>query len=886
MTCKPLISDDFVFPRPLDNRAALPHIGYRIGHYGDFAEFMRRGIDAAPELAAWTHRESDDPGIALLEGAAILGDILSFYQEHYANEAYLRTATWRDSVAELVRLTGYRLAPGIGGRATLAVQARKPLTLPAGFAVKAELQDQPQPAEFRTDAELAVWPHLGQFQLHRPRHYAWVIAGGQNRVEVAAVGGATDSLALDALDLKKGDRLLLLPEEGLKALLFNFNVLGWKPEQPAEEIAIIEKVEHLNGRVLLTLAGNFTHGWLNGCRAFKLGRSFRHFGAGAPPQYVSTNAATPPVTSSVATNYTRELFIDTNYGAPYSFIAAQTFAFDQEVQGLSAGKPLLVTGGVRFPGGLLPFAVSRQITAVGQGAATWGNLAMPASFVRLDDKLAPAWSHSFAAQGDVRTLRAHETVGAPLNLRPLATGSADAFANGTDALHLYASAVQARDIAGRRLHLAHRDGRSAQLVCTNVEGDFPAPTGADAPRMWPLSFDRAPTPFTRADFDEADPAITVYGNLVDATQGKQEKEAVLGNGDARQNFQTFALPKAPLTYFLSSDSTPPHQPELEVWVAGRLWTHVDSFFGRAAGEQIYIVREDGEGRSFVQFGDGLTGARLPSGVKNVVALYRSGVGARGPGKAGTTPTASSRPDGFDKLTLAGIVSGGADAEDLEKAREAAPGRVQSLGRLVSISDYESETLTLPGVVAASAAWEPVAGVPALLLRVLLEAGREAEFNAVRDLVNHAQRCRGPDRHPLVVQQALLRYAHCDIAYAHDPSWRREDVEATLRSALGVVGDAAGERGGLFALRARRIGEREYASRIEGRLQQVPGVRWCRVDALGLFAPGATDPATLALPSPPRALQATLPCTPLELLQLAPQHLVLTATADVAAGECA
>ena len=102
MACKPLISDPFVFPRRLSNRAGLPRIAYRIARYADFVEAIKRGIDAAPELAAWTHREPDDPGIALIEGAAILGDILTFYQEHYANEAYLRTAAWRESVAELV----------------------------------------------------------------------------------------------------------------------------------------------------------------------------------------------------------------------------------------------------------------------------------------------------------------------------------------------------------------------------------------------------------------------------------------------------------------------------------------------------------------------------------------------------------------------------------------------------------------------------------------------------------------------------------------------------------------------------------------------------------------------------------------------------------------
>ena len=65
---------------------------------------MLSALDRSPLLQGWTHRQPDDPGIALLEGAAILGDILTFYQELYANEAWLRTATWPQSIAALVRL--------------------------------------------------------------------------------------------------------------------------------------------------------------------------------------------------------------------------------------------------------------------------------------------------------------------------------------------------------------------------------------------------------------------------------------------------------------------------------------------------------------------------------------------------------------------------------------------------------------------------------------------------------------------------------------------------------------------------------------------------------------------------------------------------------------
>ena len=892
MACTPLITDHFEFPRPVRNRPGLPRIAYRIGRYDDFVEAMTRRIDAAPELAAWTHRDPDDPGIALLQGAAIVGDILSFYQEHYANEAFLRTAAWRESVAELVRLTGYRLAPGIGGRATLAFEARgrSPVTIRDGFPVKLELADMAKPADFQTDAELTAWPHLGRCNLYRARDYGPIIQGGHARFELASSDGATDSTALEAVELKKGDRLLLLPEENLLALLLQAFLLGWDfVNQPMEEIVVVDKVERALGRVIITLAGNLTHSWLKQSQAYRLGRSFRHFGDTTPLQVVETDfSRATPTTTSTPTTFDRDLRNTTFPGGAYTSIEPQVYPLNQEVTNLSAGSLVIVTG---ILNNMLPFALSRKVTAVRALGLRWGNLTGPSSVLRFDEVLAPAWTAGFDARTDIRTLRLHETKGPALKLRPLSAPVSTAFANGTNALNFYGTASQAQTIAGRRLYLSHPDGRSAELLCTNAVSDFPTPT-PDAPQMWSLSFDRAPTPFTRADFDEASPTVTVFGNLVDASQGKQEREAVLGNGDSRQSFQTFPLPKAPLTYFLSSGAIPPQVPELEIWVNDRLWTRVDSFYRHGSKEQIYIVREDAEGRSFVQFGDGESGARLPSGLKNVKVVYRTGIGARGLLKSSATPTAGERPQGFDKVSLAGIVSGGADAEDQEKAREAAPGKVQSLGRLVSLRDYETETLAIPGVITTAAAWDLHVGVPAVILRVLLEAGREAEFADVRAAILKAQRCRGPNRFAVVVEQALLRYAFLDLTYAPDPSYRQEDVEAELRAALGLVDDLDHERTGLFGLRARRLGDVEYASRIEGCVQNVAGVLWCKVSALGLFpapavgSPPIGDPTNLVLPASPRACATKLDCSPKELLQLADAHLTLTAAAETSAGECA
>ena len=887
MACNPLITDPFVFPRRADNRPALPRIAYRIGRYADFVEVMTRGIDAAPELAAWTHREADDPAIALLEGAAILGDILTFYQEHYANEAYLRTAAWRESVAELVRLTGYRLAPGIGGRATLAFEARgnKPVVIRQGFPVKADLDGAATPADFQTDTELIAWPHLGRFNLFRARSYAPTIASGVMAIELASVQGATDADSLAAFELKVGDRLLLQPAEPS----WTSSGTSLSAQQPTQVVKV-KKVTRLLGRVLIDIDAPIQQAWNQPVTAYRINRTFRHLGQNAPPKTVSSvTDSSGKVTGSREDDTSFERHVDTSHHCVNTSavipLAPAVIPLDSEVTDLTTGTTVVVQTRVHTNASdHVAVSVTRRITAIEARTLGFGNLNGPSTLLTLDQ---PLIKHTQlpSAMSNVSDYRIHEVTSPPLTLRPISSPSSAPFTDGTNAVSFWGTVAQVRAVAGRRLYLLHDDGRSVEVVCTNAATNF-ASSLPNVPKMWSLSFDRLPAPFVRGDFDEADPTITVFGNLVDASQGKAERDAVLGNGDNRQMWQTFPLPKSPLTYFLSPSAIPPQTPELEIWVNDRLWTRVDAFYGHGAKEEIYIVREDSEGKSFVQFGDGETGARLPSGVKNVVAVYRTGVGAHGRIKVGATPSSSERPPGFDKLSLAGIVSGGAEPEDGEKAREAAPGKVQSLGRLVSIRDYETETLAVPGVVTAAAAWDLSAGVPAVILRVLLEAGREAEFNAIRATLAHAQRCRGPDRFPLVVQQALLRYAFVDVSYARHQSYRHETVEAHLRSALGFAGDPSQERTGLFGLRARRLGDPEYASRIEGRLQNVPGVVWCKVTALGLFAAGATQVDALALPAAPRSYAAVLGCSPHELLQLAPQHLTLTSVADASAGECA
>jgi hypothetical protein len=877
--------DPFVFPREIVNRPGLTHIDYRIGAYADFREAMLRQANSSPALQAWTHREPDDPAIALYEAAAIVCHILAFYNEHFGNECFLRTATWRESVAELVRLLGYRLAPGLGGRATFAFEVKRAVTVPAGFPVKIDLKQTNKPADFQISQDTVALPHLGKFNLYRQRYYAAIIGAGANQVELSAVDGDPDPGGLAAADLKKGDRLLFAPDESM----WSGDATPFTVQQ-APQIVTVAKVTQSVGRTIIEFDGKLAEDWTAPAMAYRIGRTFRHFGHNAPPSYTqSETTVTGKVTGTIEypISYRRWLnqsFVETSitYQQKSLSLVPELIPLDQEVKNLSVGTPFIVATQVVFlliQGGIITeisrrmITVIREISSLSNLVLGCGSLSAPSTLVRLNKAILKSPLQNPGPASDLRDFQLYEVTSPCLSLGPVATFDTGTFLSSNDALCFSGTFDQVKSLAGRRLILLHDNGLLKECVCTNSAFQ------ELQPRFWSLSFDCSLSPLVREDFDEKSNQVTAFGNLVDATQGKAEPESVLGNGDSRLPFQTFKLPKAPLTYLMQPGTTPPEVPQLEVLVNGRLWKRVSSLFGRGPKEQIYIVREDADGNSYVQFGNGDTGARLPSGIKNVTCRQHSGIGAFGPARPGASPSTGQQLDGLDKIRLPGEASGGTQPESLDNAREAAPGRIQSLDRLVSLRDYETEALALAGVTAVSAAWGLVNNIPSVTLRVLLESGRETEFAQVEDKIAQAQICRGPNRFPVIVQQAKPRYVFVDLTYAGNPAIPTADLEAAIRSSLGLVGDDATARAGLFGLYRRRLGEKEYATRIEGTVQNVPGVLWCRVVALGKFSLGI-DPAGTSLPPSPRPLAQQLSCSPLQLLQLYPNHLTLLTVAGL------
>jgi hypothetical protein len=78
----------------------------------DYNSFRQALIDLIPaKLPEWTDRSEADFGIVLIELFAYMGDIISYYQDRVANEAFLTTAQERRSVINHLRLIGYEMAP-------------------------------------------------------------------------------------------------------------------------------------------------------------------------------------------------------------------------------------------------------------------------------------------------------------------------------------------------------------------------------------------------------------------------------------------------------------------------------------------------------------------------------------------------------------------------------------------------------------------------------------------------------------------------------------------------------------------------------------------------------------------------------------------------------
>jgi hypothetical protein len=590
-------------PQPGYNRIGLSSVSYRIGDHAQFKASLIAGLSSAswPALAGLRTRDPSDFTVGLIDAFACAADVLTFYQERIANESYLRTASERVSMQELGRLIGYRLKPGVAAETLLAFALETPpvppaalppepgnfvtgvpsvVTLNAALKVQSVPGPEEKPQTFETVETIEARP---QWNAVRP----WL-------TEVRRPGRGSNETFLAGVrtGLKAGDPLLLLDDEFRRNRASN----RW-------DFRLLDsvQVDVANDRTRVTWKrglGSISP-WMDPAQvpeAFALRKRTAAYGHNAPMWRAMVYQYRLDYGGSIGTAILPEWpeFTLSPSGATAD---GGHVDLDSAVAEISAGSFVVLAKG-EF----------NQATETNSRA----------TYVELFDVLSTneVSRDQFALSGKVSRLRlrgdnyerfqssVRETAvfvqSEPLAFAPypvLAAVSGDQVpaAVGADGLQ-----------PGRRLivrGLQTRDGVPLVHACTLV-----AATPAGASRCT-LEIEPPLPQALRRD------SVVVHANVALATHGESVSQ-VLGSGDASLSFQSFELKQLPLTH-RAAPTESGAQSELVLRVGNIEWREVSSLYARASDERAFRLDLDEQGRSLVRFGDGVNGARLPSGVNNI-----------------------------------------------------------------------------------------------------------------------------------------------------------------------------------------------------------------------------------------------------------------------------
>ncbi|WP_030434684.1 putative baseplate assembly protein [Actinoplanes subtropicus] len=197
------------------------------------------------------------------------------------------------------------------------------------------------------------------------------------------------------------------------------------------------------------------------------------------------------------------------------------------------------------------------------------------------------------------------------------------------------------------------------------------------------------------------PALTaVRLNAVPAVAVRTIRDEALlpipgGPADGRTRMRLSGTPIVPGSAVIEVDDDLAGDPP----VAAR-WREVRSLAGQTGDARVFTVdHATGE----VTFGDGVRGAKVPPGFRNVRATaYRVGGGSAGRVAAGAiNATVTSLPD-VTGVANADPATGGSDPEPVADVLGRGPAELRAGGRAVTAADYAQLALGAPGTLVARA----------------------------------------------------------------------------------------------------------------------------------------------------------------------------------------
>jgi hypothetical protein len=778
--------DIFTHPALITNPPGRGIIRYRLGDYTSFRHALLLSLPGEIELLRWKPAAGSDLALQMVEWWAYLADILTFYSERIANEDYLDTASLDESVKRLIRLLGYRPRPGIGALATLAAisNAKKPFLLPQGFGVQSKPGPGKKPQIFELDADTTIQPLS--------------LVSADPLPQPVTLGADGTVLLKGTVSIKKGEQLLVVER-------------GWDGSDPNYSIANVvnvkpEKDPRGSTNTRVTFSGPL--GLPSGASAtgYRLMRSSQSTHLW---QYNGEGSA---------------LTVDDTTGTAHlESVVRQIHPGDMILFDRSSGVEGVTTGSLVQP--------PRRTTGSGFSI---GSEKFVSEVDRTEFRFAPILQLSSVTDYTEALWYANS-----LDDPPTTPPATPPNTPGIAVLHSQLTFTPAYSGLGSFSAVIRHSWQDAGQLIPTPATTFSG-TPAELLAVKPPNFlagsssvlledavgdGEGATGFVGADttvmqlsnLPDNPPAlaspINVLYNLLNVSRGKSVSNEILGSGDATIAGQEFVLKNSPLTYLLSGDSSAGgnYKSTLRVWVNGIEWHEAPSFFGAAKSATIFVTREDEDNKTHVLFGDGVSGARLPSGSNNVVARYRFGSGAEAPDAGKLTVIATPQP-GLSAIHNPVPAGGGADPEPASQIRRYAPLSVLTFGRAVSGDDYEAIAALAPGVRRASASWSFDPVLQRTVVTVYVGDDASAKNAATVALRGDAD----PNR-PVSVKLAAAVALQISLTLVVDPNRIAADVVAAVTQTL------SDPQTGLFGNQRIGIGEVIYVSRIYAACFTVPGV---------------------------------------------------------------
>jgi predicted phage baseplate assembly protein len=700
----------------------------------DHDRAMRRmravlGARTEPAVRAVAGHGTDDPAVALLDAWAVVSDTVAFYSERIAHEGLLRTAVQPGSVRELARAVGYQPDPGAAAEVDLVFTVDagplvpEVVTVPAGTPVRSV----PVESTFEGPPGPAALPQTFETATALEARAAWNTLPVSTE-ERQRLSDGDPIMLRGPVHVRPGDPVLV-------------SAVGADEETPPTLCSVVsaEPDPVHGGWVRLTVTGGPPE-QPETVHAF--GHRARLFGWNAPDPnllMVGRGEQLPDVVQSEKEWHWQKYDVDTG-----------SLDLDGEFPDVVDGSWVVVQQADRMVGyqvesavltGKAAFALSGRVTQVTTGANIEQEPATGGTFDRRG-----AMVHGVTVDHDARWAPAALTtlhqVRVPVFTPPFETGR-PVLVTWTGAGQPGAASVTVSSCA--------REGDRCVLTLDGASAD-PVPTGS----------------------------VAVHGNVVRASHGETVRE-VLGSGDGATTFQTFRLRRIPLT-FVAVGGGEGRRPELTVRVDDVEWLLTPDLRGAAATDRVYTLRLDEDGTPRIGFGDGTNGARLPTGTDNVVAVYRTGLGAAGAVDAGRITQMPRRPLGIREVTNPAATVGAAAPEQMAQARRNAPRRISTLDRAVSVADHERYAAGYPGIGAARAdlVWDGRRN--RIVVSVRATGAGAPDGPTLRRLSDALTAVRDPLL-PLDVLAATALWFTCLVQVRRDPAWPWRRVRADVLAAL-------------------------------------------------------------------------------------------------------